>query len=50
MRGLLLPMLTTAQPPCYPAIHMAFDCAALAVGLFASVMATWHPNTQYSYG
>lgn len=32
------------------AIHMAFDCAALAMGLFASVMATWRPTNQYTYG
>ncbi|KAG2179640.1 hypothetical protein INT44_006488 [Umbelopsis vinacea] len=32
------------------AIHMFFDCLALAVGLFASVMAKWPPNTKYSYG
>ncbi|KAG2226677.1 hypothetical protein INT45_001024 [Circinella minor] len=32
------------------AIHMFFDCLALAVGLFASVMSKWPPNTKYSYG
>ncbi|KAG2173845.1 hypothetical protein INT43_005265 [Umbelopsis isabellina] len=32
------------------AIHMFFDCLALGVGLFASVMAKWPPNTKYSYG
>jgi len=29
---------------------MAFDCMAIGVGLFASVMATWNPNEQFSYG
>ena len=32
------------------AIHMAFDCMAIGVGLFASVMATWEPNEQFTYG
>ncbi|KAF8573763.1 cation efflux protein [Ramaria rubella] len=32
------------------AIHMAFDCMAIAMGLFASVAATWMPNEQYTYG
>ncbi|KAI8137415.1 cation efflux family-domain-containing protein [Fennellomyces sp. T-0311] len=32
------------------AIHMFFDCVALAVGLFASVMSKWPPNPKYSYG
>ncbi|ORZ03989.1 cation efflux family-domain-containing protein [Syncephalastrum racemosum] len=32
------------------AIHMFFDCLALGVGLFASVMSKWPPNTRYSYG
>lgn len=32
------------------AIHMFFDCLALAVGLFASVMSKWPPNPRYSYG
>ncbi|GAA97727.1 hypothetical protein E5Q_04406 [Mixia osmundae IAM 14324] len=31
-------------------IHMFFDCAALAMGLFASVMATWEPNSTFTYG
>ncbi|MBW0473868.1 hypothetical protein O181_013583 [Austropuccinia psidii MF-1] len=31
-------------------IHMFFDCMALAVGLFASVMATWPPDQQFTYG
>ena len=42
---------------CYPqpidkvvAIHMAFDCMAIGVGLFASVMATWDPNERFTYG
>ncbi|KAI0028099.1 cation efflux protein, partial [Vararia minispora EC-137] len=32
------------------AIHMAFDCMAIAVGLFASIMATWPPNERFTYG
>ncbi|KAI8065547.1 cation efflux family-domain-containing protein [Gongronella butleri] len=32
------------------AIHMFFDCLALAIGLFASVMSKWPSNTKYSYG
>ncbi|EJD07475.1 cation efflux protein [Fomitiporia mediterranea MF3/22] len=32
------------------AIHMAFDCMAIAMGLFASVMATWPPNERFTYG
>lgn len=32
------------------AIHMAFDCMAIGVGLFASVMATWAPNERFTYG
>lgn len=32
------------------AIHMAFDCMAIAVGLFASIMATWAPNERFTYG
>jgi solute carrier family 30 (zinc transporter), member 5/7 len=34
----------------YIAIHMAFDCMAIGVGLFASVMATWDPNERFTYG
>jgi solute carrier family 30 (zinc transporter), member 5/7 len=34
----------------HPAIHMAFDCMAIGVGLFASVMATWEPNERFTYG
>lgn len=34
----------------FPAIHMAFDCMAIGVGLFASVMATWEPNERFTYG
>lgn len=33
-----------------PAIHMAFDCMAIGMGLFASVMATWPPNERFTYG
>ncbi|TEB29064.1 cation efflux protein [Coprinellus micaceus] len=32
------------------AIHMAFDCMAIGVGLLASVMATWEPNDRFTYG
>lgn len=32
------------------AIHMFFDCLALGMGLFASVMATWPSNSVYTYG
>ncbi|KAK4048858.1 putative zinc transporter msc2 [Microbotryomycetes sp. JL221] len=31
-------------------IHMFFDCLALGMGLFASVMATWEPNKKFTYG
>ena len=34
----------------FAAIHMAFDCMAIGMGLFASVMATWPPNEQFTYG
>jgi len=29
---------------------MAFDCMAIGMGLIASVMATWPPNEQFTYG
>ncbi|KAI0321026.1 hypothetical protein OF83DRAFT_1101614 [Amylostereum chailletii] len=32
------------------AIHMGFDCLAIGVGLFASIMATWPPNERFTYG
>lgn len=32
------------------AIHMFFDCLALAMGLFASVMANWPSNGVFTYG
>jgi zinc transporter 5/7 len=32
------------------AIHMAFDCLGLAVGLWASVASTWKPDQQYTFG
>jgi len=32
------------------ACHMLFDCTALCIGLFASVIANWEPNQVYSYG
>ncbi|KAI0438759.1 cation efflux protein [Xylaria telfairii] len=31
-------------------IHMFFDCVALAVGLFASVMSKWSPSERFPYG
>ncbi|GAA5858967.1 hypothetical protein JCM1840_006638 [Sporobolomyces johnsonii] len=31
-------------------IHMFFDCLALAMGLFASVMAIWPSNEVFTYG
>ncbi|RUS29484.1 cation efflux family-domain-containing protein [Jimgerdemannia flammicorona] len=31
-------------------IHMFFDCLALGVGLFASVMSKWRANSKFSYG
>ena len=32
------------------AIHMFFDCLALAMGLYASVMSTWQPDGTFTYG
>lgn len=32
------------------AIHMFFDCAAIGMGLFASVMATWPTDSTFTYG
>ncbi|KAG8895455.1 putative zinc transporter msc2 [Tulasnella sp. 403] len=32
------------------AIHMLFDCFSVAVGLMASIMATWPPNERFTYG
>ncbi|CDU24367.1 related to zinc transporter [Sporisorium scitamineum] len=32
------------------AIHMFFDCAAIGMGLFASVMATWPTDAVFTYG
>jgi solute carrier family 30 (zinc transporter), member 5/7 len=32
------------------AIHMAFDCMAIAMGLFASVMSGWERNERFTYG
>ncbi|KAL1922862.1 uncharacterized protein VTP21DRAFT_9238 [Calcarisporiella thermophila] len=32
------------------AIHMFFDCLALGVGLFASVMSKWPANKNFTYG
>ncbi|KAF9543352.1 putative zinc transporter msc2 [Mortierella hygrophila] len=31
-------------------IHMFFDCLALGVGLFASVMSKWNANRTFTYG
>ncbi|KAF9362136.1 putative zinc transporter msc2 [Mortierella sp. AD094] len=31
-------------------IHMFFDCLALGVGLFASVMSKWNANRSFTYG
>ena len=30
--------------------HMLFDCTALLVGLYASIMSRWKPTRLYSYG
>lgn len=30
--------------------HMLFDCTALLVGLYASLMSRWKPTRLYSYG
>eukprot|EP00282_Hemiselmis_andersenii_P023015 CAMPEP_0172014628 /NCGR_PEP_ID=MMETSP1041-20130122/10042_1 /TAXON_ID=464988 /ORGANISM="Hemiselmis andersenii, Strain CCMP439" /LENGTH=576 /DNA_ID=CAMNT_0012669423 /DNA_START=235 /DNA_END=1962 /DNA_ORIENTATION=- len=32
------------------AVHMLFDCGALVLGLYGSLMSTWHPNSVYTYG
>ncbi|KAG2366968.1 cation efflux family-domain-containing protein [Suillus spraguei] len=32
------------------AIHMAFDCLAIGVGLLASIMAKWPPDERFTYG
>jgi len=32
------------------AIHMAFDCLAIGVGLIASIMAKWPPDERFTYG
>lgn len=32
------------------AIHMFFDCAAIGMGLFASVMATWPTDSTFTHG
>lgn len=32
------------------AIHMFFDCAAIGMGLFASIMGTWGRDDVYTYG
>jgi zinc transporter 5/7 len=32
------------------ATHMAFDCMAIAMGLFASGMSGWEKNGRFTYG
>lgn len=32
------------------AFHMLFDCMALAIGLYASVMKDWEANDVFTYG
>lgn len=32
------------------AVHMLFDCGALVLGLYGSLMSSWRPNTTYTYG
>ncbi|EKX52224.1 hypothetical protein GUITHDRAFT_65516 [Guillardia theta CCMP2712] len=32
------------------AVHMMFDCGALALGLYGAYMSSWRPNKVYSYG
>lgn len=32
------------------AIHMFFDCAAIGMGLFASIMSTWGSDPVFTYG
>lgn len=32
------------------AVHMAFDCMAIGMGLFASVMSGWEKNERFTYG
>jgi zinc transporter 5/7 len=32
------------------AIHMFFDCAAIGMGLFAAVMASWATDSTFTYG
>ena len=32
------------------AFHMLFDCTALGIGLYASVIAKWEPNQVFTYG
>lgn len=45
-----LTYLSSSLSLVFIAIHMAFDCMAIGVGLFASVMATWEPNERFTYG
>lgn len=44
-----LPLFRPLTEVCL-AIHMAFDCMAIGVGLIASVMATWPANERFTYG
>ena len=32
------------------AFHMLFDCTALGIGLYASLMKNWPPNKDFTYG
>jgi len=32
------------------AFHMLYDCTALAIGLWASVISKWEPNHNFTYG
>jgi hypothetical protein len=35
--------------PILDAIHIAFDCMVIAMGLFASVMSGWEKNGRFTY-
>jgi zinc transporter 5/7 len=47
---LLVTRYSSDELSTYSAIHMFFDCLALAMGLFASVMANWPSNEVFTYG
>jgi zinc transporter 5/7 len=32
------------------AFHMLFDCTALGIGLYASIISKWEANSSFSYG